>query len=295
MSARATRLLPDVVTRSFGDITIHVVNTGFVQVKAQHRRLRGPISLRMLSIVLDREWTEWMPVLVAIVVHPEGVFLVDAGMSEETLTTGTTACDAITARVYRHLLRFDFSPERRIDRQLHALDIAPERIAGIVLTHRHADHADALAHLPASAEVYVGQGDWPSHAGALPSRWPSARTPMLVGTAGEAMGGFPNTHALTHDGRVRVVPMPGHSPGHLGLMARTEGHDVVCAGDATFSHQDLFAQRLAGIVERPIEAAATLRTLRSHVEAHPTQVLLCHDSQALERFARGEMTQPDVA
>lgn len=290
MTHRIPKLLCDVVTRRFGDITIHVVNTGFVRVKTQHRRLRGPVSLRMLSIAIDPSWTEWMPMLVAVIVHPEGVFLVDAGMSEETLTTGTSACDAITALVYRHLLRFEFAPERRIDRQLSALDIAPEHVRGIVLTHRHADHADALIHLPASARVYVGKGDWPSHAGALPCRWPDGRIPTLIGAEGGALGAFPHTHALTEDGRIRIVPLPGHSPGHLGLVARMQGHDVVCGGDATFSHEDLFAERLAGIVETPAAATRTLQVLRAHVEMHPTQLLLCHDPQALARFGRGEMT-----
>ncbi len=293
MTPRITALLSDVVTRRFGDITVHVVNTGFVRVKAQHRRLRGPVSLRMLSIVLDPGWTEWMPVLVAVIVHPEGVFLVDAGMSEETLTTGTSACDAITARVYRHLLRFDFAKERRIDRQLYALDIARERVRGVVLTHRHADHADALVHLPSTANVYVGNADWPSHAGALPCRWPEGRIPTLIGAEGEALGAFPSTQALTEDGRVRVVPLPGHSPGHLGLIARMAGHDVVCGGDATFSHEDLFADRLAGIVEAPAAATRTLQALRAHIEAHPTQLLLCHDPEALARFGRGELTTAD--
>jgi hypothetical protein len=61
--------VPAHVVQRAGDITVHVLHTGWVRVKASHRSLPGAGDARMLRIVVDREWTEFMPVYVGVVVH----------------------------------------------------------------------------------------------------------------------------------------------------------------------------------------------------------------------------------
>ena len=278
--------VPEVVTRRFGEISVHVVNTGWVRVKRAHASFAGPLALRMPAIVFGRAWTPFMPVYVTVVEHPEGLFLVDAGLSEETLEPSHFACDPVTSFVYANLLDFRFAPEQRIDRRLAALGLDPSRTRGVVLTHRHADHADALVHLPGDPTVYVGAADWPSHAGALPM----TREPTLVAVEGEPLGAFPHARPLTEDGRVAIVPLPGHSPGHLGVLVRTPALDVVAAGDATFSLEDLATGTLAGIVEQPAPASRTLGILREQLRAHPTSLVVSHDPRLARSFAAGETT-----
>ena len=140
-----------VVTREFGDLRVHVVNTGWVRVKQAHRELAGPESLRLAAIVAGLRWTGWMPVVVAVIEHPEGVFLVDAGMTETMLDPEHFACDPGTRYVYTNLLDFRFTPEQRIDRRLTQLGVDPGRLRGVVLTHRHADHTEGLEHLRTAA------------------------------------------------------------------------------------------------------------------------------------------------
>jgi glyoxylase-like metal-dependent hydrolase (beta-lactamase superfamily II) len=143
---------PTSTTRSWGDVRIHVVNTGWVRVKEVHRELDGAVSTRFPAIVFGRQWTELMPVLVGIIEHPEGVFLVDSGLSEATLDPEHFACDPGTAFVYHNLLDFHFEPEQRIDRHLARLGIDPSRVRGVIMTHRHADHTEGFAH--ASRRAY---------------------------------------------------------------------------------------------------------------------------------------------
>lgn len=280
-----------VVTRTFDDVTVHAVRTGWVRVKEAHRTLWVPAALRTPAILLGRAWTEWMPVTVYVVVHPEGIFLVDAGLSEDTLSSAHFDCDPGTHFVYDNLLKFLFTPAERIDRQLAALGLAPQAVRGVVFTHRHADHTDALGTLPEAATAYVGARDWPTRNGALACRWPQGRAPTLVDTTGPALGAFPHSTALTRDGRLAVVPMNGHSPGHLGVLLRTREADLVFAGDALFSIEQLRTRTLAGIVEDPGAARQTLEVLAAQLAATPTFLLPSHDPASLERFARGEVTR----
>jgi glyoxylase-like metal-dependent hydrolase (beta-lactamase superfamily II) len=285
--------IPEVVSREVDDLRLHVVNTGWVRVKEAHRTLSAPVPLRLPSIVLDRRWTEFMPMLVGVIEHPEGVFLVDAGLAEETLDPAHFACDPGTSFVYGRLLDFRFSPGQRVDRRLAALGIDPARLRGVVLTHRHADHADAVAHLPRGVEVFVGAGDWPGHNGALP--WgPGGAPPTRVADEGPGAAAFPHARPLTRDGRVAIIPLRGHSPGHLGVLVRGSSHDVVFAGDAAFSLEQVERRLLAGIVEAPADALRSLDLLATQLQRHPTQLLFAHDPVSLDRFARGLMTRPKI-
>jgi N-acyl homoserine lactone hydrolase len=284
--------VPAHVVHRAGDITVHLLNTGWVRVKESHRSLPGAGDARMLRIVVDRAWTEAMPVYVGVVQHPEGVFLVDAGLSEATLEPDHFDCDPGTAWVYAHLLDFHFEPAQRVDRQLEALGVRPRDIRAVVFTHRHADHTDALDHLPATAVPWVGARDWPNHQGALPCRWPQDRQPRLVTPdEGTPVGAFAHSVPLTADGRVRVVQMHGHSPGHLGVWVDGgDGPPVVFAGDATFSVEDLRAQTQAGIVEDLGAARATLEALARQVGSQPTFLVPAHDPASARRLASGTVT-----
>jgi N-acyl homoserine lactone hydrolase len=281
---------PPPVTRTFGDVTVHVLHTGWVSVKEAHRTLSGADASRIFSILTDQRWTEWMPVYVFAVVHPDGVWLVDAGLSEATLDFTESACDPGNRFVYQNLLRFQFQPSQRVDRQLQTLGISVDRVRGVVFTHRHADHTDAFNDLPSSVTAYVGAADWPSHNGALPCRWPADRKPVLVDEEGPAARAFPHSFPLTQDGRLRVVPMRGHSPGHLGVLLASETQDVLFAGDSSFSLEQVESSTIAGISEVPALARRSLEWTRAQLEQRPTFLLPAHDPVSVERFGLGEAT-----
>ncbi|MBL8682710.1 MAG: N-acyl homoserine lactonase family protein [Myxococcales bacterium] len=279
-----------VTSRRFGALTVHVAVCGWVRVKSSHRALVGPVPTRILEVLLDPRWTEFMPIFVGIVDHPEGVFLVDAGMTESSLDPAHYRSDPGTAFVYGNLLDFRFEPEQRIDRRLASLGVAPGRVRGVILTHRHSDHADGVEVLPDRAEVYVGRGDFPTHNGALPTQWPGGRSPTLVGVDGPPIERFAHHVPLTSDGAVSIVTLPGHSPGHLGLLVRAEHRSIVFAGDAAFSLEQIQRRQLAGIVERPVEARQTLDALAEEIRAHDTRVVFAHDPASVARFAADTRT-----
>lgn len=287
--------LPPVVSRTFGDIRVHVVNAGWVRVKEAHRELQGSEALRFPTIIFARDWTEFMPVYVAIIEHPEGVFLVDSGLSEELLEQSHFECDPGTAFVYRHLLDFRFEPSQRIDRQLNALGIDPARVKGVVMTHRHADHTEGYAYLPSSVVAYVGAKDWPTHNGALPCRWPAGRTPVLVPEdRGSALEAFPRSQSLTKDGRLAIVPLTGHSPGHLAVLLQTGAESIVFAGDAAFSVRQIREHRLAGIVEVADAARSSLNILERQLREHRSILVLSHNPELARRLGEGQPTPIDL-
>jgi glyoxylase-like metal-dependent hydrolase (beta-lactamase superfamily II) len=276
-------------------VRIHALQTGRVRVKEAHRTLVGPAPLRTAAIAADPRWTEWLPIHAWVVEHPEGVLVVDTGETNRVAEPGYFACDPGTRWVYEHLLRFDVPPETTLSPELARLGIARAAVRWVVLTHLHSDHAGGLTDVwpPRDhGEVLVTECEWEGRRrGALPCRWPAGFRPRLVHHAPEPAGAFTHSLPLTRDGRVRLVPTPGHSVGHQSVLVSGDGVTVCLAGDATFSDVQLRARRLAGICEDVGAAARTVAVLREQVAGAPTVYLPSHDADAARRLSALEPTR----
>jgi N-acyl homoserine lactone hydrolase len=98
---------------------------------------------------------------------------------------------------------------------------------------------------------------------------------------------FPDTHALTPDGAVAIVPLPGHTPGHVGLAVLDAGRVWLMAGDATFNVDQTLRCGVCGVSQDVALASATQRHLRSLLDeaVAGTAVLLpAHDPDAFGRL-----------
>lgn len=58
---------------------IHAIQTGTVAVTTAWREGVGHGRRRLLNTILDRKWTEPLPIYAFVVEHPEGVIVVDTG------------------------------------------------------------------------------------------------------------------------------------------------------------------------------------------------------------------------
>src|SRR5436190_11563729 len=67
------------LTISGKPVKVHLVSTGAVSVKTKFRDATKTGMLAMLDFILDKKFTEWMPIWVMIIEHPEGVFVIDTG------------------------------------------------------------------------------------------------------------------------------------------------------------------------------------------------------------------------
>jgi hypothetical protein len=62
-------------------LQIHLLQTGLVRIKsAQRRRRLGGLA----RVILDRTWTEWLPIYAWAIEHPEGAIVVDTGETART-------------------------------------------------------------------------------------------------------------------------------------------------------------------------------------------------------------------
>src|ERR1700748_3577733 len=69
-------------------VKIHLVSTGAVSVKTKFREATKTGLMAMLDFMLDKKFTEWMPIWVLIIAHPEGTFVIDTGENADVNNPG---------------------------------------------------------------------------------------------------------------------------------------------------------------------------------------------------------------
>lgn len=269
-----------------GGLRLHAIQTGWVQVKTRHRRLSTPAPLRLPSILLDRAWTPWLPILCYAIEHPEGVLLVDTGETARAMDPAHFACSRGDAFFYNNNLRFAVRPEEEVGAQLRGLGIEPERVRWVAMTHLHSDHTGGMPALRRS-RFLLSREDANGHLGTLTCRIPEGLDREAIRHDGPAIGAFAASHAVTRDGALLLVPTPGHSPAHQSVLLRDGDRHWLFAGDAAFDLAQVEQEEVAGIVADVPAATDTLRRLRRQLTMAPTLILPAHDAGAMERLRRG--------
>ena len=121
-------------------IMVHLVSTGGVSVKTKFREARKTGLLAMLDFILDKNFTEWMPIWVMVIEHPEGVFVIDTGENADVNNPGYFKSSGIFANWFDTTqFKFEVKHEEEIGPQLNSLGIPIEKVSKVVLTHLHLD------------------------------------------------------------------------------------------------------------------------------------------------------------
>ena len=120
---------------------------------------------------------------------------------------------------------------RTIVDQLRELNVRPEQIEIIGISHWHFDHTGQAARFP-KAKLVIGAADFQHlrNRGAGVNDYAfDAMAPWLTGggTVVEAAGDID----IFHDGRVGMLDLPGHTPGHSALLVRLASGPVLLSGD----------------------------------------------------------------
>ena len=266
---------------------VHAISTGTVRVTERQRRGVGPGPLRPLLTMADRRWAGPLPIFAWAVEHPEGVIVVDTG---ETARAAEPGWFPRWHPYFRLAVRLDVRPEQEIGPQLVGLGIEPGDVRRVVLTHLHTDHVGGLTHFRgvevvcSAVEHRIATGRLGKARGFVPHRLPDWFAPALVDVAGDPFGPFPASVPLTEAGDVRIVPTPGHTPGHVSVVVDEGDRLLLFAGDTSYSEQLLLDGALDGVAPDPKAARLTMARVRELGAQSPTVYLPAHDPDAADRL-----------
>jgi N-acyl homoserine lactone hydrolase len=200
------------------------------------------LTLKLLRALLSGQPEITVPCPAFLIRHPSaGAILVDTGLHPSIATDGEENFGRLGARFGKPTL----APGADVPAQLRQRGLDPGEIPIVVMTHLHMDHSSAISEFPNSTFV-VSEVEWKAAT--------AGSNPLLNGyrrahfdyafdyrTIDFDRGGidsyatFGRSFDLFGDGSLHLAYTPGHSAGHMSVVARLKERDFVIGGDAVYT------------------------------------------------------------
>ena len=246
---------------------------------------------RQLLALIDRRswrWVRFHAVFMAVRHPNEGWVLIDTGYGGRF----QEATRSWPQRLYRWATPATMAGTAGETIRQGGID--PSSIKHVVVTHFHADHIGGLVEFP-HATIHYHADAWRLLAGVKPfkqvhSAFLSALVPEWLPSRSHAIeptefDGLPELpfpiHDLFGDGLIKLIYLPGHAPGHLGvLLPATEG-SLLYATDAywNLAQIDQSVDLIAPVLRLQWDGKAyqqTVRQLRDVARSNEHRLLACH-------------------
>jgi N-acyl homoserine lactone hydrolase len=223
------------------------------------------------------------PYFFYLVQHPAGWVLIDTGLHPALRTDPHSRLGAAADSFSVVRLTEDDDVVSR----LATLGLVPRDVQHVVQTHLHFDHAGGLEAFP-HATVYVQASELPF------AFWPPVYQRGIYVRADfdhplrwKELDG---EHDLFGDGRILLIPTPGHTAGHQSVLLHLDGGSVILIADAHYLVEKMRQRLLPSVVWNPDAMVRSWRRLEDLEERHGAELISTHDPD----FERTVRLAPDA-
>jgi glyoxylase-like metal-dependent hydrolase (beta-lactamase superfamily II) len=224
-------------------------------------------TLKLLRALLSGKPAATVPCPAFLIRHPSaGAVLVDTGLHPSVATDGSENFGRMATKFGKP----DLKAGKDVPAQLRKRGLDPGEIPIVVMTHMHIDHTSAISEFPNSTFV-LSETEWEAAAtgprpllnGYRRAHYDYAfdyRTIDFNRSGIDSYATFGRTFDLFGDGSIRLAYTPGHSAGHMSVIAHLAERDFVIGGDATYMQAQLDGD--APLAPRPFDAHNYRRSLQ---------------------------------
>lgn len=202
-----------------------------------------------------------------LVAHPKGTLLWDAGLPDELAQTpeGKTMFNMFTARV-----------ERPLAAQLAEIDVKPDRINYLGVSHMHFDHIGNSALVP-NATLLIQQPEYDAAFGPEPGKYgfdPTGYAHLKTRRVKKLDGDYD----VFGDESVVIKRAMGHTPGHQALFVRLpKTGNILLSGDLVHFTENWTHKRVPGFNFDKEQTARTMDEVERFLKANNAVLWIQHD------------------
>ncbi len=271
------------------DVKVHGLCTGSVAVKKNFKTKNGPGGLSKLNILLGSQYTDYLPIWVWVIEHPEGLILVDTGENAESKNIDKFLAQESGFMRYqmKHACKVNIDTKDELNYQFNKVNLKLEDVKLVVLTHLHLDHTDGLKFFP-NQEIIVGKYEYNHQNNSMPSTFPSWFKPKMVDYQENKIDVFNQAYPITKTEDLLYIPTPGHTLGHSSVVFKTDDFDIIFAGDASYDQNQVLKGELAGANADYNLTKQTYKNLLEYAIIRKTIYLPTHDEKAGQRLENKE-------
>src|SRR6185436_7466597 len=176
---------------------------------------------KLLRSLLTGKPPATVPVPAYLIRHPSaGAILVDTGLHPSIATDGKENFGSLATRIAKP----DLGAGEDVPAQLRDRGLDPSEIPIVVMTHLHLDHTSAISEFPNSTFV-VSETEWRAAAHGSQPLLNGYRRAHFDRANIDSYASFGRTFDLFGDGSIHLAFTPGHSPGHMSVIARLAERD----------------------------------------------------------------------
>jgi N-acyl homoserine lactone hydrolase len=176
------------------------------------------------------------------------------------------------------------APKVSLVDQLAKLDLKPEQIKYVAISHYHGDHIGQVGSFPKST-LLIGKGDWDELTSAKP-REGANPAPFANWIKGDGkVEPVPLDKDVFGDGSVIMLYMPGHTPGHHSLLVKLpQMGTVFISGDLMHFRENYETNGVPTFNTDRAQTLASLDRAKKIVAGAKATVIIQHDARDLDKL-----------
>jgi N-acyl homoserine lactone hydrolase len=254
-------------------------------------RMRGPEAnflreegrlarLHANGLGVPRSGYREVPVPAFLVEHPgAGLILVDTGFHPSVAVDPKENLGRAFTMLFKDI---EMDAEQAVGAQLRAEGRTAADVNVVVMTHLHGDHASGMSEFPEATFVF-SSAEWEAATdggqldGYMRRQFDHAfdyRTLDFNGRGADSYSTFGRAFDLLGDGSVRLVFTPGHTLGHLSVVLRTAGREVLLAADAMSLERTLHEKHLPARLDDEHLFRRSLREIELYAREAPDALIV---------------------
>jgi N-acyl homoserine lactone hydrolase len=176
------------------------------------------------------------------------------------------------------------APKVSLVDQMAKIDVKPEQIKYVGISHYHADHTGQIASFP-KATLLIGAREWEAISSPKPPEGANFK-PFESWIKGDSkVEPVPTDKDVFGDGSVIMLRTPGHTAGHSSLLVKLAGMGpVIITGDAVHFRENWDSDGVPWFNYDRAQTVASIERLKKIAANLKATVIIQHDERDIAKL-----------